>query len=352
MIKLLITLLLVIAVRAEEIGVPYVEKKQGLIQSAVLAPDGNSFYTLKDDLVTKWQLSPIKKLLSFETSIVYQSHSDEYQINVSKDNKRVIHYSLKEIQLWDIENKKHLKTVKENLSLGASSQYGFLALTKSNMLHIWDDKDLTLLKTIKIEHDYEWEGARYSYNMINGNNMLFINYVVDGLFFNLDTLKIVDTISNITDEDNKIRNAYGHTISKYRQKYMNKYANKFNPYLWRTYMKFIWEERYFSTISSYALLTSNDTKFKNEIALYKLSNNSQYFFAKVFFNQEGKHKRKLYRFYQFKDAWVLMDIRKQYFTGAGNIKKYVKMKTKDGKIIPINNATFKKYNKNIDLKDQ
>jgi len=43
-------------VASEEIGIPYIKKGTGLIDSAVLAPDGNSFYTLKGNLVTRWQL--------------------------------------------------------------------------------------------------------------------------------------------------------------------------------------------------------------------------------------------------------------------------------------------------------
>ena len=330
----------------EEIGVPYIPKGISQIDSAVLAPDGKSFYTLKDELVTQWQLSPLEKLLSFKTEIVYQNRPVGYQINVSNDNQRIILYSLEELQLWDIKSKKHLKTIKENISLGTSSKYGFLILTGDNQLQIWSDKDLTLLKTIKIKHDYEYIGNSYPYNMINGDNILFINYLEDGLFFDLDTLKVVDKITHVTDEDNKIRRLHSHEISKYKQVYMDKYSEKFNFYIWRTYMRFIWYQRYFSTLSSYISPIKKD-----EITLCKLSDKSQYIFTKLFLNEKRNPKREMYYFYQFDDAWILINGRHKFFTGSENIKKYLKMKIKSEEIVPMNDTTFKKYNRQIKLKD-
>lgn len=330
---------------AEEIGRPYIDNDNGFIHSAVLAPDGNSFYSLKDDLVTKWQLSPIKKLLSFRTGIVNFARYKGYQIQVSGDNKRIILYSFKEIQLWDIKSKEHLKTIKEDLTLGTSSKYGFLALTKDNYLHIWSDKDLKLLKTMKINRDDKYSDNILPYNMINGDNILCINYSLDGLFLDLDTLKVIDTFSNDTEEDRKIQRF---KISKDKQVYGDKYASKYYPNIWDTYMRYIWYERHFSTFSSVKYLRIRDKTRTSEIVLYKPRDRSEYRLQKSFINKHGEKKKTAYSFYQFDDTWILHDKRKRFFTGSGNIRKYLKMKTNDGKIIPMNDITFKTYNK---LKD-
>ena len=335
MIKLLIiTLLLIVAIRAEEIGVPYVEEKQGLIQSAVLAPDWNSFYTLKDDLVTKWQLSPIKKLLSFETSIDYKKGSVGYQINVSNDNKRVILYSSKEIQLWDIQSQKHLKTVKENLYSGVRSKYGFLTIGEKNVLRIWDDKSLTLENSIDFNEFID--GPAYS--MLNGDNILIVNYFDNAISFDLNTLKIIDMVRGSWDGFDQL----DVDMNTFTTKVKNKYSDKFNPYNFYLYMKDIGKTRLQETISSYKGSTNS-----NEIVLLKFFDN--YRFAKASLEKSGKFKKRLYHLYQFDNTIILRF--GSTFTGAGNFKKYVKMKTKDGKILPINNATFKEYNKNINLKD-
>ena len=335
----------------EEIGRPYVDNTDGFIHSAVLAPDGNGLYGLKDDLVTKWQLSPIKKLLSFRTGIVNFPRHKGYQIQVSGDNKRIILYSYKEIQLWDIKSKQHIKTIKEDLTLGTSSKYGFLALTKDNYLQIRSDKDLKLLKTMKINRDDKYSDNILPYNKINGDNILCINYAYDGLFLDLDTLKVIDTFSNDTEEDRKIRRFHRYEISKYKQVYMDKYASKFHSVLWNKYMSFLWDKRHFSTFSSVKYLITRDKTRTSETILYKLRDRSQYRLNKSFINKHGEKKTTGYIFYQFDDTWILHDKRKRFFTGSGNIRKHLKMETKDGKVVPMNDITFKKYNKLIKLKD-
>ena len=55
--------------------------------------------------------------------------------------------------------------------------------------------------------------------------------------------------------------------------------------------------------------------------------------------------------FQFGNEWLLQRKGSNEFMGSENIRKYLKMKTKDGKIVPMNDATFEKYNKQINLKD-
>lgn len=167
---------------SEEIGALYIQDER-FRGDAVLSPDGNGFYTLKDDLVTQWQISPVKKLLSFKTGIVDFGPS-AYQINVSNDGQRIILYSPKtnEIQLWDVKTMKHLKTIKEDLQLVTGSKYGFISLTKDNHVHVLNDKDLTLIKNIDTglkdctypvsdEGDPIIANCR-GYGMTNGDNVL------------------------------------------------------------------------------------------------------------------------------------------------------------------------------------
>ena len=225
---LLVSLLLILAVdlfgaEYEEIGIPYIEKNTGLIDSAVLAPDGNSFYTLKNDLVTHWQLSPMRRIISFKTNIKNdENRLIKYQINLSNDNKRVILYSTKEIQLWDIQSKKHLKTVKEDLYSGVRSKYGFLTIGEQNVLRIWNDKSLILENTISF--NTFTDGPAYS--MLNGDNILIVNYFDNAISFDLSTLKIIDIVRKPFDNFDQL----DVKLNTFTTKVKNKYSDKFNSF--------------------------------------------------------------------------------------------------------------------------
>ena len=364
--KILLVLILALGlfgVESEEIGLPDFEKPligeaKWFIQSAVLAPDGESFYTLKGDLVTQWQLSTIKKILSFKTGII-DIKRPGYQINISNDGKRIILYSLQEIQLWDIKSKKHLKTIKEDLSLGTGSKYGFISLTKDNQVHVWSDKDLTLLKGIDTAvkkcyysmTDYEAIKKCRALNITNGDNILALIYSDRGLFIDLDTLKIIDEFFQYKVEGNEIRFPNSDEKSKQEQVYTDKYADKFVGVFAqaRTYPRSTLKTGS-TAFSSIKLLSTMNGQKSKAMTLFKIGTEGEYHIIISFLNERGETKRQIYTFYQFDDGWILLDHKNNFFTGSENMRKYLMM-FKDGKYIPMNDETFEKYNKQIDLKD-
>lgn len=329
---------------SEVIGIPILNFEQGvgLVDSAVLAPNAESFYTLKEDLVTHWQLTPLKRLSSFRTNIKFHTNKrNDYQISTSTDNKRIILYSDKEIQLWDVKTKKHLNTVpiKELLFSLQRSKYGFLTMDKENILCIWNDENLTLKKSISFDKFvvpksfFEYYDSR-PFNMLNGSNILITNYLEGVLFFNLDTFELLHQF-------NRNNNSQLLDLKYIAEQYSGKFKNS---YLYHKYIKQINELKLpkLETVSFF----KKSTNFTNELIL--LNTFDKYQFVKVFLSKSGKLKKHLYSFYQLDDAAVLI---KKSFMGSGDFKKYLKMRKKNGEIAPINNATFKKYNKVINLKD-
>ena len=97
-----------------------IPKSYGLLDSAVVAPDKKSFYTLKDGVVTHWQLHPIKKLNSFQSNIhneqlyVSQDMKDYYKHNKYANNKPKLSFlgdklkieSNKVVEHWDVNSNK------------------------------------------------------------------------------------------------------------------------------------------------------------------------------------------------------------------------------------------------------
>lgn len=327
----------------QKIGVPYIGEDTGLVDSAVLAPDGNSFYTLKDNLVTQWQLTPLEKLHSFKTNIMtYDANGKaEYKINIniSNDNKRVILYSPKEIQLWDIKSKKHLKTnkFKDYVSSGVRSKYGFLTIGENNILTIWNDENLTCKKEIWFNYFIRFK----PFHMFVGDNILIVSYgISDLIYFNLDTFKL--EYSTRTQEN--LHELFKVKMSEFSTRIEKRYPHKFNSYALYWYLKRLsyWNLR---TMSSHKEIHDNYTY---EVTLRKSTN---YIFIKSFLDESGKFKKQFYTFYQFDDAGILIDKRKKYFMGSRDFKKYLEMRTKDGEVVPMNDATFKQYNQKINLKD-
>ncbi len=60
--KIVLILLFVVSVFGsdDELGVPVIDWKEAPIESAVLASDGKSFYTLQGTDLIQWNLSPLK----------------------------------------------------------------------------------------------------------------------------------------------------------------------------------------------------------------------------------------------------------------------------------------------------
>ncbi|SFV68816.1 hypothetical protein MNB_SM-4-1089 [hydrothermal vent metagenome] len=75
-------------------------------------------------------------------------------------------------------------------------------------------------------------------------------------------------------------------------------------------------------------------------------------YPKYFISVKTKKKLKAYILYQFDDSWILIGkVRAgRDFSYSGDIKTHLQMKI-DDKVLPINNATFQKYNTEIYLKD-
>lgn len=318
----------------EEIGKPYLYIEQGNIDGGVIAPDGRSFYTLKNGLVTQWQLQPIEKLTSFRIDTNETSRDKGYLISVTRDNKEIIIYSREGIELWDIESKKRLQTLKEKSWLGINSKYGFITLSKSNQLKIWDEKTLKLMKTSQIDYRYVlgedespyWTAAM---NMLAGDNMLLVSYPDGEVFYDLDSFVIADKFT------------YDENATKYFDKYQEKFTCELYSFLKKLGPK--------TSNSFHVYPNKSDIKKRDEL-IFRTSRMKS-IFVQIEHDGDQCGDRNLITFRQYGDAWLLYIYGKKYM-GPENVKKYLKMKTKSGEIIPMNDATYEKYSGQILLKSQ
>lgn len=327
--NLVLILVLVVGLfGVDETGKPYISILTGQIDSTVISPDGESFYTLKAGLVTQWQLNPIKKLTSFKIGIENTGIDKGYQISITNDNKNIIIYSRDKIQLFDIKNKKHLKTVNIKSWLGLNTKYGFLTLSKNNELKIWDDNNFRLLKKIKINNMYAYGEYKLVYgtkaeNILVGDNILLISYLNKEIFFNLDTFLVADNF------------LYGDNPTNYYDKYKEKFTDELQFFLKRIPQG--------QSNSLYI--------YPNGKTLVLRTGGLKTVFVKFERDEKKDKHRIIINFRQYDNGWLLYRNKAKMYMGSKNIQKYLEMKRQDGKIVPMNDVTFKKYNTEIFLKD-
>jgi len=322
----------------EEIGYPIIDNEAGSIESATLAPNRKNFYTLKGGKITYWQMNPIKPIdsLQLDVNTTTENRLQRYNIYSSQDGKRVILHSYTQIQLWDLQSKKLLKTIDEPSRLATTYKNNFITVSRDNHLKIWDDKSLKLLRDKnwgerQFCNDY---GDCYRKDLMNifaGKELLYLLYSYNTDFFvDFNTLKIIDTSCKEIDQQDK-------------NKYYAKYASLFFPTLSKENLG---HSHYFISTSIH---NEKNELLTDVMQIVKLGRNSDTILQWIYPQKIGKRKINKYKIYKFNDAWFLYIRRSRYFASSKNAKKYLKMKTKDGKVIPMNDATFQKYNKTISI---
>lgn len=170
--KILLVLLFVVSVFADNVQIPYIQSSNGKITSAVLMPNCEGFYTYKYGKVTRWKLNPIQPVESFmiHKNIKRSSPFLKRNIFITKDGKRLIFKSRNILQLWDLKTKKLLKEIKEKYTfwLAAYSDYGLVLLDYKSKLQLLDDKTFEVLKQTGIPRNKDYgEDTDYRYNPIN-----------------------------------------------------------------------------------------------------------------------------------------------------------------------------------------
>lgn len=334
------------AEESEEIGkhsINQIALKNGRIDSSVLASDGKSFFTIKRNYITQWQLSPFKKLISFQTDMPATTEYSGFKIHITLDNKKLILHAPNKMQLWDIATQSIVKSSNAETMMGTMSKDGFVTLDDSDFIRIWDEKNLELKSTAHLPVKYPGY-HEHAINMIAGNNILMIQYFTKTVFVDLSTMKILDDVdydmSLTQDNLHVLNNAL--LIKNYGHKYGKEFCFE------RTLKLLLFDLPYNNTLSYVCLPDEKDTQVKRSLIL----NKNDLYMARDSAIQESGESGKSYSFYQDENAAILTEgYRKGPFTGFGDFKKFLKMNTKDQKDVPINDATYKKYYDEKLLKD-
>lgn len=344
--KILLVLLFAFSAFAgesEEIGVPYFSISYdnnigSKIQSASFSLDGNNMYTLLNGLVTVYQTNPMKKVFSFQVDIDPEFVHQPQQIFITKDKKRIVIYCHGSIRLWDIQTKKCLKNIKTKTNNAVNTMYGLTILTNDYFLEVLDDQNLEVvsrskyqvkMNSLALDDEDPWTVT--AGGMTANQNIILLRFLDGVMFVNLETFKIIDQVS------------HGSDITPYLEKYSSIFKADFlTEFMTSSYNK----SRH---LLIYSFQSSNSSK--DLIVLYlQYRPDRQHSNNHLVITGYHQEKKERYRFWQFGEEWVMDQLRSNIFTGSSNITKYHKMIGKDRQVVPMNDATFEKYNQPLNIK--
>lgn len=377
----------------QETGEPYFDSRNskgafdrgatvGKVDSAVLAPTGERLYTLKDGVLYQYGLAPLMKINSIDVDFdTHQTKSLPYRVFVSNNEKRIIIYQKSRLRLLDMETGRIIRDVPFESELGALNDDEFLTLDNKNTGTVWSVRELIKKFEFVETGEARWantenDDARYDYDISYGNVIKANNYIV-----------LCRSVGYVPGEvivfDSKSYNQI------WRISYLQigvpwisydlatLYIPKYGEPLWHSkkYIYRIYEPRESkrhrypgSTLrlhlptNKYEVIGMTNSKHRVRLAStgrgQQVSPTNQYYMSIAIghrgyigfqYREEGRQNK---YFLQFEDGEAaLFEPKTNYFQLTANARKHLKMKNRRGEIVPINDATYKKYNKSGDHKE-
>jgi len=325
---------------AQEIGILYVEDKLpktpfgSNYHFSTLSPNGKSFYTLLDGVITKWSLDPIKKLDAFKVR-------DACAIWVGVDGKLIILVENKLLQL-DPNTKEILKMVKEDVYHATMINSSLVTIDKTGIIKKWDSVKLKELISLQIpSYDCGDECIHDIFTLIyDAISKTLAVLTFDGrvILINAETFVVIKTLYSTPDD-----------------RYYISPDNR-NIYRGRSEVEKI------DLRSGNAMLVSKEWFKQNRFRFirYDISRNRPQYSAvgelavignrrnTEFYNYHSRAK--LLTLHQPNNQeWIAMTP-DGYFDISENARKFIYMKKKSGEFEPIDDEAYKKYNKKINLK--
>jgi len=373
----------------EEVGIPYYGPKIELVDSAILSSDGESFYTLKEHLFTHWNLSPLKKLQQWSIPLPkirpipnVKNFRDVY---VLEKEKKIIIISRDELVLYNLQSKKIEKKIPfKNLSHsidgnmlyvarvdGPKDSNGKLTHYPYLYLDVWKVPELTKIKSTNLTKQsnhfkhhlfkrYDYETSEY-YTPYEDSIFRYGGVIIMGesvIFFVTEEKKfaIIDKVSlNLKEVIN--RGAVRQTSDGYlilSRRYIIKQSDgsiilesfdeedkikKIQEFLNRP-QGLPWFQIH---IHSWSLIKQRQISNIKNLSLRFQSGGRYSFFI-------TSKERMIARFYQYGDELLLRRTGSYNFEASSNNPKDYKMENSFGIIVPMNEATFKRYNKQLHIK--
>lgn len=372
----------------DEIGTPYIKPNGWKIRSShtVLLPDGKRIYTLFKGRIYEFQLNPFKLLQDYSFPEGVKTGRG-FNMFLTDDEKHLVLTISNKIVLYNFSNKKIIRSIElkdHDLKDAVLNGNELVVYTKNKNLesyqkkhpdadrhhlqrqpgniHIYDVYSLKLKSNTEfhIKNDsphgvwsarlhiigeyislYRWQYQQFSWVFLDRDTykprLVF-------LLLNSRSIKISSDMKNI-----HLSNLYGSIFFNQRPSYavsadgkVSRFPSKQNAWFSLKDKKFIDPDTNAEWIREL-----EQSPFLISPLGYQLSQAGDYIAytgARVF----DLKSKQVFSLYQFENKQaVFIERTTGHFAMTEHARKHLTMKTKSGYIVPINNATFMKYNMKV-----
>ena len=376
----------------QEIGETYNNQMyltEGRVDSAVLAPTGDRLYTLKNGVLSQYNLSPLTRISTVKVAFdSRQTKEDPYKTFITSDEKRIIIYSNKQLRQLDVASGKLIKTVPFESDAGMLNENELFTVDNQNKAVVWNALDLTIKMKFEAKGEERWvpfEGHIINHSLFlrAGNRILLFRphrrYAAAIFVFDASTYKFLWRVKNNVilkpllsadmrvlyvncgaDGYSKLWRDGHHTDlhNELKQKYKD---TELRP----DYCQFDLSSGQFDLPSTdfketnYRVTNTNTNRNRHFNLNYmprqtQISPTSQYQFLSGVGNSgnvtgfiyiESDKPKTIKSFIQYTNGEAALFASTSEFIATRNARASMKMKNKAGEIVPINEATFEKFNK-------
>ncbi len=318
---------------------PYVDTREAVAQSAALSPDGETFYTYANNTLTHWSLNPVKVLESIKIEDPDFRIQAGMMIYVS-DNKTVIFVKYKKAMgAFDIVSKKWINKVFIPFKQAVVLDKSIVIVMADRTIIKRDLATLKELKKVRFSNKlYDCEGCHDLFyylfkNVLNDNEFIILtgNRLVK---FN-NELNIIHEV-----EFDLLKNSAGHCYISNDYHLVAGDGGTLSLDTFKS-VSITFEEVKANKIPCFLRADSYSSSNKF-ILLQNKEGNTIY---------SKNNKNTILNIYRFSnDNWLTISP-DGYFDSSDEARKYLYIKTSSGQSIPIDDATYNKFHKLINLKD-
>jgi hypothetical protein len=327
-----------LGVWGQEVGVPYVDTREAVAQSAALSPDGETFYTYVNNTLTHWSLNPVKVLESVKIEDSDFDTTHGVNIYVSPDLDKIIFTRFKRLMgTFDLKKKGFTYKASTDMRSGYITGTDFITINKNRLITIYNAITLQKKKEIQISEYIPTSCDECSDDV----DMLLVNQKNNHIIV-LTGLRLL-VLDNLTFQ----------IIHEIRDQFDFGPHNKVSI----DRKKIIGSGTYYDVDMNQVFSLKKNEKQTMEMCANVNANNSMqkylslYRCDRMYSFYDNQKEKILHSIYFFKDrGWLIINT-KGYFDGSPESRKYLYMKTPSGESVPINDATFQKFHKQINLKD-
>jgi len=348
----------------EEIGKPVVDLRNGFIDSAVLSSDGKSFYTLQDQDLIHRNLSPLKKLEAWKVPLpgltVGKEINQFHNIYLLENETKVLITCMERSLIYDLQNHKVEKDVQygsysivkdgDLLYLTHLTPYG-VSYAYNVDLEVWQLPALKHIRTVNLTMMTEQNSSEpnfYKGNLLVGHDVIFYfgsfdvlhMVILDKKSFKIKEVQYGDNQVEVThegyvDQGNFIyRLSDGEQVERGRS-YGHNWAKEHNKTVVDGF-SFSFRPRRSSCVENLCLRAAKNGSRLPYIFLKLTDLESSDAWGSAFIAQSH-------------GELVVQNHKSRYFETSSYPFDLLNMLTADNKVVPMNEATFKKYNQPLKI---